>query len=1101
MCKKDKHIEQTNPTAEVQYPRYLSNRPQGEDLFEGKSQERLADAIAMHIIDTDKVEKPAFARLIGLEGKWGSGKSNVIKILEDKLKDNYIFFNFDAWGNQEDLQRRSILELLTRFLIDKGKLTGKTKMRVLKSDEGKVVEDECSWDEKLESLLSRKSFTRNVTVPSVNGWTKTFVLMLLITGMLIPLMDLISQELSWNWYWHWWINFIIIILPIFTFLIIAWRKGRLADMWKMYNTEGRSDTTSYVISEREPSVREFKGWMTEISRGIPEGEKLVIVFDNMDRLSSEKVHQFWSLIQTFFADDGYENIWCVVPYDEGHLALVFSGSEEENDRISILKAFLNKTFPVVYRIPEPIVSDYKHLFETFFRQAFGTTVDDDSLELISQCYRHAYPVPNVREVISFVNNNVLLAKQWKDIITPVSRAVYVLKSDSILRNTMMTVLDGKKEVTKRVGTDEYILADGYYTDFGIILVGNVSRSDMRREIAAMVYDIDPADAEQIVVKRHIRNSINGRIKDTHLTKYADNPLFMSLLRDEVFSMDASDYEQAVSLIKEMDGVELSEPDKNHLAKIWSFIAKRYLLWNTKVAEYSDYERAIFSHVNTALTQSCVSSFCQRLIGNKDVNGKQLYLQLSRLFNDDYAKEFDVAKLCPSSCVGAVRFAEYVKEAGTDYKRFPISTDADELNIFIEQSTDTVFTFFDVLNLLKNDSDYTVSEVGEYAIRELDQKKANAWVVSNLISVQRLFYSKFQNELDKSYINILWQDAKTDPTGAPYKEIYTLKAISTNELLPYNEEHINILMDRVLFYTTTKQLIADFSLNSNIKLRSVLLKRMISECKHDSTPDYPNFIEKWSTLVNTLGLGREVVVRFADSWGYKNISEQEKSKPYFTLLGDIAWIETLKKEDTPLARELLTKCVNDMAKQPISQYMQNDTVNHVASKWDQALQKLVSTDYLTPANFSIISDIAIRLLDHVAKNGPIKDITWNSLLEKVSFSSISSTFSEIRNKIFNGKNSYAMTPAKFQFLHGWLERAEINAVSHCTDAANQILAKVVDDTNCQAIILAKKEYYRPILANTLETASALHERLKQIVKDQGESEFARYVRETLHYEDE
>lgn len=92
----------------------------------------------------------------------------------------------------------------------------------------------------------------------------------------------------------------------------------------------------------------------------------------------------------------------------------------------------------------------------------------------------------------------------------------------------------------------------------------------------------------------------------------------------------------------------------------------------------------------------------------------------------------------------------------------------------------------------------------------------------------------------------------------------------------------------------------------------------------------------------------------------------------------------------------------------------------------------------------------------------------------------------------------MNPAKFRFLHGWLEQAEINIASHCTDAANQILEKVVNDTDCQAIILAKKEYYRPILANTLETASALHERLKQIVKNQGESEFAKYIKETLHY---
>lgn len=70
---------------EVQYPHYISNQPKGEDLFKGKSQERLALVIAMHILDTDTTNNSVFARLIGFEGKWGSGKSNVIKLLEAEL--------------------------------------------------------------------------------------------------------------------------------------------------------------------------------------------------------------------------------------------------------------------------------------------------------------------------------------------------------------------------------------------------------------------------------------------------------------------------------------------------------------------------------------------------------------------------------------------------------------------------------------------------------------------------------------------------------------------------------------------------------------------------------------------------------------------------------------------------------------------------------------------------------------------------------------------------------------------------------------------------------------------------------------------------------
>ena len=417
--------------AEVIYPRYISNKPKGEDLFEGKSQERLASAIAMHITEADKENEPVFARLIGLEGKWGSGKSNVIKQIEEKLKGTYTFFTFDAWGNQEDLQRRSILELLTRYLMrsDMNKLTGKTTMKVMKPEgEGKVENIPCTWTEKLNSLLSRKSYTRDITVPSVNSSTKWFVLALLFVGIVVAYLAVSKTDI-------WWLDIIIALSPLILFTLgmvitrSSWKK-----MFAMYNTGDRSDTTSYVISEQEPSVREFKDWMTEISRGLPKNDKLVLVFDNMDRLPSEKVHQFWSLIQTFFADDGYSNIWCIIPYDEEHLASAFSEADEKDERLNLLKCFLDKTFPVVFRVPEPIVSDYRKVFATLLNQAYSDLWSDDDKEFASRCYRHLHPTPNVREMISFVNKTVTLRKQWGEAINPASIIVYVLKEQELLHN-------------------------------------------------------------------------------------------------------------------------------------------------------------------------------------------------------------------------------------------------------------------------------------------------------------------------------------------------------------------------------------------------------------------------------------------------------------------------------------------------------------------------------------------------------------------------------------------------------------------------------------------------------------------------------------------
>lgn len=64
------------------YPHFLNPQPKGEDKFEGKSQVRLVESISGYILNIDSQEgtAPKMPRIIGLEGEWGSGKSNVIEL-------------------------------------------------------------------------------------------------------------------------------------------------------------------------------------------------------------------------------------------------------------------------------------------------------------------------------------------------------------------------------------------------------------------------------------------------------------------------------------------------------------------------------------------------------------------------------------------------------------------------------------------------------------------------------------------------------------------------------------------------------------------------------------------------------------------------------------------------------------------------------------------------------------------------------------------------------------------------------------------------------------------------------------------------------------
>lgn len=112
----------------------LSKAPCNSDLFEGQAHMKLAEVIANEI-ETDKK-----CTILGIDGGWGAGKSNLVGMIEKyltnetahpELKGKYYFFTYDAWGHQNDLPRRSILEELTSFLtVDNDVLNDKNGKNV-----------------------------------------------------------------------------------------------------------------------------------------------------------------------------------------------------------------------------------------------------------------------------------------------------------------------------------------------------------------------------------------------------------------------------------------------------------------------------------------------------------------------------------------------------------------------------------------------------------------------------------------------------------------------------------------------------------------------------------------------------------------------------------------------------------------------------------------------------------------------------------------------------------------------------------------------------------------------------------------------------------
>jgi len=138
-----------------------------------------------------------------LKGHGVPEKSNVVKLIEKHLKTtekNYYFFEYNAWGNQEDLQRRSILEQLTDCLVQNEILVGKTDVRI---KGGKTAKKD--WKEKLQLLLSRKTETVSESHPKLSGG----LVFAFLAGILTPITSVVSNILGEQIPWYFQVCFAV----------------------------------------------------------------------------------------------------------------------------------------------------------------------------------------------------------------------------------------------------------------------------------------------------------------------------------------------------------------------------------------------------------------------------------------------------------------------------------------------------------------------------------------------------------------------------------------------------------------------------------------------------------------------------------------------------------------------------------------------------------------------------------------------------------------------------------------------------------------------------------------------------------------------------
>jgi len=717
------------------YPRYISNKPCGKDLFLNKPHESIANTLKELICNSEN--KGIINPVIGLDGDWGSGKSNVISILEKKLeREKYFIFTYDVWGHQEDLTRLSFLEEIIDWML-------------LKDNS---IKNRDKWIEKDKKITAKYKRSNKQSFPKI----KLMYFWLALIPLTNLIINTISESIVNNNAPMSYSQLKVMLLIVYLFsacisFVLNIRKllkknkreekekpnfkskiKRLFDaistaLYFFTGKEIETKVDEYVL-EDEPSVKRFNSIFNEFIEDV-NGDGLIVVFDNMDRLSNkEKLMSIWSSIHTFFAEIKSEfKVWTIIPYDKKNLSILVS---EENK--TLVNEFINKTFFLSIRIPNAIYDNWKDYFFFILDSAFGkNNISENEKDTILNLFtlRNKSKI-NPRAIVSFVNDIVTL-KILKPEMDFSYIALYSLEKDKIIEN--YSIMISFKDI------EEYLQ---FFPD----------EESLSKSLASIYYNIDKDIAKNILFENIVEEELTT--KSSNFSKNLDNISFWNWFKRAITNKSLKEYDFSNLILLFNEIIEQFEND--------SFIKVFASKMLTSIKDKDIYRKEYDSYLDN-ISKNDIKKYFQKIIENtaKEESIKEYCLVMDKLFSS---------------------IEENIKN---EIKIESITVSADNYSKIFNQYQESQIENFTFLNL-----DVSENDLIKYFFENnmYIKEKLNDIKIIEYLSTQNKSYPKIKSMNDNLLPNIHAQTEDIIDTVLMVNRLFTGKndfVTFTNEVAIYN----------------------------------------------------------------------------------------------------------------------------------------------------------------------------------------------------------------------------------------------------------------------------------------------------------------------------
>lgn len=985
---------------------FIPNSPIGEDKFEGQSQEKIANVL-VDILNDENFQ------IIGIDGTWGTGKSNLVEIVNKKLP-MHKFFIYDVWGHQEDEQRRAILIELTESLSKES-----------------IVKNNLNWENKLKVLLSKKKTTTTINQPYLSIG---FILSLMAI-IYVPLVNVFSDKGGYKDFAQDWWRILLVGFPIVLIVfVLIWKlinqwlvqKLKFKDAivlafqqtFQVYNNKQEKETKIETISEDEPSVQEFRNWMKEIDTDLGD-KKLVLVFDNFDRLPKKHIVSIWSSLHVFFSEEKYENIKVIVPFDRAHIKNAFKDMDGTSGDYS--NDYINKTFDLVYRVSPPILSSWKLFFKENWKKAFLEFEDLEYLK-VEQAYEVLKESITPREIIAFINEVVSL-KLLQEVIPERYISVFVINKEHILQDPLKAII----ELGYLKGLELYYIDD----------------EDFQKYITALSYQIDPENALEVVYKKKLKDCLLNKDFEG-FNELAQTSVFDRILQSVLDEID--DLRHPVEVIGQLN--QSSDLSESYLQHIWNNIFLRVKQLEIKAGKINLHHKILLEKIDVKSRHIWLQKIIHDLSSlNQDVKYFIDSVDDLQNFIEDKKLDVEIFSILPNRKIDVGGFITLIEAKEKKYEDYNLYCDTNQLD--------------EHLKTLQIGELHKASFVEHYAgAHQLEIFKN--WLIDlgthhsgdmiNFALILRLL-----QYVSDDYLPTFLQDAELFShlnSASPESEFYAdLLAIKIKlgienhpSYTPVYDAAFNAI-DEVLGTTLVLKIgyymAVDEFLNQTILFQKETLKTvaqtLIESGIDNSLNDEKNILDKFQTICQINDISPESLFQLIDKFDISELSFD-----YVLTLTDYVF-DNAMKSDSKIAKELL-------------RILHGEFDNYTAEKWSEIFVNLESReiDLLEKTDYSNWNGFAseafkIRLIGMVDSGAIEYPDKLDFLLRRFESSGkdLTNTFKDVRDELISKRNINENLCA---FLFGWMVK-----YSSLNEKAEDVLRTIMipsllDNEQCLTIFI-------------------------------------------------